>query len=104
MDAAVADFQAQCVAPLAAGACPVMAADAAGLARIDPPPGSGPGVMAWRTPSGGMLLIDAYATGVCRVILPGIAAPSQLPPATNLTIFSEPTVDGRTALRAELLD
>jgi hypothetical protein len=72
MDAAaiVEDFRVQCVAPLAAGACPVMAADAAGLTRIVPPAGSGKGVMAWRTPGGGALVIDAYATNACRVILP----------------------------------
>jgi hypothetical protein len=70
MDAAIADFQTHCVAPLAADACPVMAAESAGLTRVTPPRGSGKGVVAWRTPGGGTLVIDAYATNVCRVILP----------------------------------
>lgn len=69
MDAAVVDFQTHCVAPLAADACPVMAAEMAGLTRVAPPKGAEKGVIAWRTPGGGTLVIDAYATSVCRVIL-----------------------------------
>ena len=102
MDAAaiVEDFQVQCVAPLAADACPVMAAEAAGLSRIAPPVGSGKGVMAWRTPGGGTLLIDAYATNACRVILP-IRAPAQVADAPQGVRIRVETSDKADALVAE---
>lgn len=93
MDASFADFQTHCIAPLAADACPVMAAEAAGLSRVAPPTGSQKGVIAWRTPAGGTLVIDAYATNVCRVILPRGA-----PAGGDATPLG---ADGRVAVRVE---
>lgn len=90
MDAAVVDFQTHCVAPLAADACPVMAAEMAGLTRVAPPKGAEKGVIAWRTPGGGTLVIDAYATNVCRVILPAGAVAKEAAAR-----------DGRVAIRKE---
>ncbi|MBU6373910.1 MAG: hypothetical protein KJS97_14370 [Alphaproteobacteria bacterium] len=100
MDAAVADFQTHCVAPLAADACPVMAAEMAGLTRVAPPAGSGKGVMAWRTPGGGTLVIDALATNVCRVILPKGVAAEQVEPQSRVAVRAE-TKDEATVLVAQ---
>jgi hypothetical protein len=77
-----------------------MAADAAGLTRIAPPEGSGKGVMAWLTPGGGTLLIDAYATSACRVILPA-RAPAFLADAPRGVRMRVETKDKADVLVAE---
>lgn len=100
MDAALADFQTHCVAPLAADSCPVMAAEMAGLTRVAPPSGSGKGVIAWRTPGGGTLVIDAYETSVCRVILPLGVTVEQIESSAQAVTVGVETTDEAKALVA----
>lgn len=98
-DAHLPDFQAQCVEPLAARACPVMAA--AGLLSVEPPEGSAQGFMAWEAPGGGLLLIDAYQTGTCRLILPAGEIPGPVESVPGVRVSVEETDDGRVVLRAD---
>lgn len=73
---------------------------ASALPAAQPPNSAGPGVLAWRAPGGGLLVVDAYATGTCRLILPAGAAPAPLSAPEGVRVSVE-QVEGRAALRAD---